>query len=345
MTAPRPVELALMRGGTSRGPVLSFDAAPPEGSGRDDFARSLIGGTPVDGLGGGTPTTSKIVLVRQSQTRDVDLEYIVGNLAPSGGVVDWSGTCGNMTAAVIPYAAMTGLLTPRAGAEPFRLRNLATAGLIDVTVHDLQSLDSPGVEVLLTTSYLDPGGAVLGATLPTGKPRDLIDVDGEAIECTIIDVTHPYLLLRYDQVVGNGNVNDSVIAERIERIRGTVCVRLGLCRDANEAAEFSAAVPRAVLVHPKAERGADVQITAVSMGQAIGSVPVTAAMSLAAARRIDGTLLGDEGSNSGVSGSWIAGPAAGMRAQATVDGSGRVASASVERTARSLMRGTAWVAS
>ena len=342
MTGRWPVELAIMRGGTSRGPVLRFEAAPSAGPARDDFARSLIGSMPADGLGGGTPTTSKIVLVRQSQNGDVDLEYVVGNLAPAGGAIDWSGTCGNMTAAVVPYAAVSELLARRDG-QRFRLRNLATAGLVDVTVNDPWSLDCRGAEVRLSTSYLDPGGAVLGTTLPTGNPRDVIEVDDEAIDYTIIDVTHPYLFLRYDQVVGGGNVDDTAIANRIERVRGTVCARLGLCGDADAAAQVSAAVPRAVLVHAEPERGVDVRITAVSMGQAIGSVPVSAAMSIAAASGIDGTLISDEARAGCDGGICVAGPAASIRARATVDGSGRVECASVDRTARCLMRGTAWV--
>jgi 2-methylaconitate cis-trans-isomerase PrpF len=344
MTGRRPVELAIMRGGTSRGPVLRFDAAPPEGSARDDFARSLIGSTPVDGLGGGTATTSKVVLVGQPQNGDdVDLEYVVGNLSPTGGAVDWAGTCGNMTAAVIPYATMSGLLALRGDDQRFRLRNLATAGLVDVTVHDLRSLDRPGAEVPLTTSYVEPGGAVLGATLPTGNPRDVLEFDGEAIDFTIIDVTHPYLFLRYDQVVGYEDVDNEAIAERIERIRGAVCVLLGLCDDANTARQVSAAVPRAVLVHAEPERGVDVRITAVSMGQAIGSVPVSAAMSIAAASGIGGTLIGDKARADPDGGIRVAGPAASIRAWAAGDGSGHVACASVDRTARCLMRGTAWV--
>jgi 2-methylaconitate cis-trans-isomerase PrpF len=342
MTERRPVDLAIMRGGTSRGPVLRFEAAPPEGSERDNFACALIGRTPLDGLGGGTPTTNKLVLVRQAQNGDADLEYIVGNIGPTGGTVDWSGTCGNMTAAVVPYAAISGMLPPGGDEQRFRLRNLATDGLVDVTVRDARSLGTPGSHVVLHTSYLDPGGAVLGSVLPTGQPRDLIEVDGEKIDCTILDVTHPYLLLRHDQVVGEGNVDDPAIRKRIERIRGTVAVRLGRCGDAGAARDVSAAVPRAILVHPDCEPGVDLRVTAVSMGQAIRSVPVTAAMSLAAASRMDCTLVAN-GRNDSVDGLCVAGPDASIHAWATVDASGRIAHTSVDRTARCLMLGTTWL--
>ena len=342
MNGRRSVELAIMRGGTSRGPVLGLDSAPPAGPDRDALARSLIGSNPVDGLGGGTPITSKVVLVGRSAADGVDLDYIVGNLDPAGDAVDWAGTCGNMTASVVPYAHLAGLVDRDEDRTGFRLRNLATDGLIDITVGTPDLLDSPGEEVALTTSYLDPGGAVLDETLPTGKPQDVLDVDGERFDCTLIDVTHPYLLLRYEQVVGSADVDDPAIVARIERIRATMCVTLGLSANVDEARRVSPAVPRAILVHPDHEPDTDLRITAVSMGQPIRSVPVTAAMSLAAAYGMDGTLVYDEKGTPG-DGIRISGPAASIRGQATVDGSGRVVSAAVDRTARCLMLGAVWV--
>ena len=97
------------------------------------------------------------------------------------------------------------------------------------------------------------------------------------------------------------------------------------------------------LVHAEPGQDVDLRITAMSMGQAIGSVPVSAAMSIAAASGIDGTQISDQAPAGREGGICIAGPAAGIRARATVDGSGRVACASVDRTARCLMSGTAWV--
>lgn len=333
-----------MRGGTSRGPVLRAEDAPEAGAERDSFALSLVGRSMVDGLGGGTPTTSKVVLVQPGRTPGVDFEYIVGNLAPEAGTVDWSGTCGNMTAAVVPYAAGSGLLPDdHIGGNRFRLRNLATDGLVDVTVADPASLLA-GEEVRLTTSYLSPGGAVLRTTLPSGRAQDVIGVEGKQIAFTLIDVTHPYLFIRYEQVVGRSErVSDRATLDRVERIRAAVCVELGLVRDAASAAQLSASVPRVVLIHQALPAGADLYVTAVSMGHAIASVPVTAAMSLAAAARIPGTLVAEMAGAGSAAGLCIAGPKGTIRAQAVVDGSGVVTSASADRTARRLLEGTAWV--
>lgn len=320
----RPVDLTLVRGGTSRGPVLRLDAAPPPGPERDRFARAVVlgSGALADGLGGGTATTAKIVLVGPG---DDGLDYLVGNLDPTSDVVDWSGTCGNMTAAVVPSAVADGLLPP--GTARVRLRNLATNGRVDVSVADPAALDRPGDEVRLTTTYRDPGGAVLGAVLPTGSARDVLDVDGERVDATIVDVTHPYLLVPQAQAEG-----------RLEKVRSAACLRLGLVDDPADAARLSAAVPRLLLLYPEAG-AADLRITAVSMGQPIDTVPVTAAMALAAAARIAGTLVEGLGSERGLR---VASPSATLDAHAEVDGAA-VVSAAVDRTARILLRGRAWV--
>ncbi|WP_375504136.1 PrpF domain-containing protein [uncultured Jatrophihabitans sp.] len=338
MNARHTLDVALMRGGTSRGAVLPIEAAPTPGPRRDELARSLIGGVLVDGLGGGSPTTSKVVLVGKGT--DVDFDYIVGNVAADASVVDWSGTCGNMTAAVVPYAAMAGLLSDNARTR-YRLRNLATQRPVDIEVHDPRSLQRPGNEVGLTTTYLEPGGAVLGKTLPTAQPVDLLEVDGATVKTTIVDVAHPYLFVRFKDALGDTDVSSPEAAERIERIRSAACVRLGLSASAEEARYSSAAVPRIVLLHQDSAP-ADVRITAISMGQPIRSVPVTAAMCLAAARQIAGTLVAGPDTGSGDTETRVIGPAGEVRARAETDRSGHVLSTSVRRDARCIMRGTVW---
>jgi 2-methylaconitate cis-trans-isomerase PrpF len=321
--------------------VLDLAAAPAAGTGRDRFARRLVGKTPVDGLGGGTPITNKVVLVGSSTDGETDVEYIVGNVAADASVVDWSGTCGNMTAAVVPFAAMAGMLPRKPDDARFTLRNLATRRTVNVSVDNPESLGSVGTEVRLTTEYVSPGGSVLGSTLPTGKPRQTIAVDDHEFDGTIIDVTHPYLLLRRDQILDGRVAIDDRAANQLERIRGEVCVMLGLCGDAASAREVSPAIPRLVLIHPEAAAGVDVRITAISMGHPIPTVPVTAAMSIAAACRLNGTVVGALPPTDSDRGVYIAGPSTKIRAWADVDETNSVRSTSVGRTARCLMRGTA----
>ncbi|KPM51966.1 hypothetical protein ACG83_30795 [Frankia sp. R43] len=319
--------------------MLDLQVAPGAGPQRDQLARALIGRNAVDGLGGGTPVTNKVVLVGAGSVPGAELDFIVGNVSGDGGTVDWSGTCGNMTSAVVPFAAVTGLLDLSRRRGPIRLRNLATDGLVDVALPGGGlKLGEVGTEIKLTTSFLDPGGLVLGSTLPTGRARDTVEVDNETFDFSLIDVTHPYLFLFHAQVIGDRSLDAPATAARVESIRGAVCVRLGLCAHRDEAAASFAAVPRVVLLHPEPESSVNPRIIAVSMGQFIASVPVTAALSLAAARMMHGTIVGggplggsDEAVVHGLSGS--------VTAAADVDHDGRVRSVSVERTARVLMRG------
>jgi 2-methylaconitate cis-trans-isomerase PrpF len=194
------------------------------------------------------------------------------------------------------------------------------------------------------TAHLKPAGTVLGSVLPTGTAREEIAVDGRAYVASIIDVTHPYLFVRYDEVVGGNDVNDPAIVSLIEKIRAAACVRLGIVAKPEDAMAVSPAIPRVVLLHSRAEGDDGICITAVSMGKLIATVPVTAAMCLAAAKHMKYTLVAEiaDEQRSGDELQVIS-PAARLTAVAEVDAGGRIISTAVDRAVRSIMRGTAWV--
>lgn len=335
-----------MRGGTSRGPVLLADALPQEQAARDAAVVRLVGGERVqtDGLGGGSPTTSKVVVVNPvaDDSGGLLLDYSVGNIVVGLDAVDWRGTCGNMTATV-PLYALEEHIVPAPGDAPLRLRNTSTGGLIETLVAGA-GVHERGREAVVTTSYLDPSGAVLGALLPTGAGMDRIGLGASTYRASLVDVTHPYLFLLHDEVVGRGDVRNPDTLALIERLRGEMCVRLGLAASPDEAMRSSPAVPRVVLVH-RGESGDDgLKISAVSMGQPIATVPVTAAMCLAAACRIPSTLPARESAHRPHEGKLtVISPGARLSASAAIDGDGHVASVSVDRTVRTIMRGTAWI--
>jgi 2-methylaconitate cis-trans-isomerase PrpF len=342
----RAVENVVMRGGTSRGPVLLASALPNDAPERDSLVVRLVGGDAyqTNGLGGGNPTTSKVVVVDPAPKYQdsVDLDYAVGNIVVGHNSVDWSGTCGNMTAAVPIFALEEGLVSASAGGR-LRLRNLSTGGLIETFVQDPSS-HKRGDEVVVRTAHLNPAGTVLGSVLPTGAAREQIVVDGRAYEASIVDVTHPYLFLRYDEVVGRDDVNNPKIASLIEKIRGAVCVRLGVAAKPEEAMAVSPAIPRVVLLHARVPGDEGIRITAVSMGKLISTVPVTAAMCLAAARHMRNTLVAEisDGQHYGDD-LQVTASAARMTAAVELDADGTIMSTAVDRTVRSIMRGTAWV--
>jgi|GEM_PF-1993413 len=338
------IEVHVMRGGTSRGPVLLGADLPAAGPQRDSAVLRLVGDGPslVDGLGGGSPTTAKIVLVHPADPgEDVDFSYQVGNIVIGAGRVDWSGTCGNMTATVPLFALERGLIAQdRRGAV--RLRNLSTGGIIECDL-STQADHAPGRPACVRTAYLDPVGAVLGAMLPTGAASDVLEAGGRRVAASIIDISHPYLFLDHDEIVGDGDVGDPAIVAFIEAIRGEASYRLGQAPSAAAAMDASPAVPRVVLLHRQGA-GDDVAITALSMGQVISSVPVTAALCLAGARTIAGTLPSLMTGTASASGDIVVSSSAStLTAGVELAGNGGIRSVSVSRTTRTIMAGRAWI--
>ncbi len=345
----RPAELrvVVMRGGTSRGPVLRSGDLPADPEDRDDLLIRLVGGgdTQEDGIGGGGPATSKVVVVgiAEASTEHVDIDYAVGNIVLGEGLIDWQGTCGNMTAAV-PLFAIEEQLLGHESPSGIRLRNLSTGQLVDTELLDDVPAHRPGEPVVIRTTYLDPGAAVLPSALPTGTPRETLHVDGITYQSSIVDVAHPYLMLHHQAVVGGAVLSDPAVIERIERIRAAACVRLGLVASTADAARLSPSVPRVILIDEHLGSPDQLRVMAVSMGRPIATVPVTAALCLSAARAMPGTLVNQIFDDAPQPSTLlVSGPSAEITASAVVNADGRVHSASVERTARSILHGVALV--
>jgi 2-methylaconitate cis-trans-isomerase PrpF len=341
------ISLSLMRGGTSRGAVVVGSFLPDSSAERDELVLRVLGGTvpQTDGLGGGEPTTSKFVVV--SPTKDnaegAVLDFAVGNVVVGKDAVDWQGTCGNMTSTVAPFAVGESLV-PRTADGLYRLRNLSTGMLIDATVHDVERY-APGRATRVTTTFLNPTGTVTGRLFPLGSPRDVIRLAGRDYDCSVLDVTHPYLFLRHEQVVqepGFGGLEGA--RDLVERLRGEICLRLGLVSDPMQAMTLSPAIPRVVLVHSGAGKGSDLVVSPFSMGAPIKTVPVTAAMCLAAAAQLKSTIVSEVYSNTdGRSIVRVRSEQAAIEAAGEVDADGNVSAITVERDVRTIMSGFFWL--
>lgn len=329
-----PLALTVMRGGTSRGPVVRLADLPGEGAERDRIVLSLIGRgrSQLDGLGGGTPTTSKVVLVSEtSEHPDADVDYLVANVVVGKDLVDYTGTCGNMTATVQLYLASQGL---RPASGTCVLRNLSTGQLIR---SDLLDPPTAGDDVRVRTEYLDPGASILDRVLPTGHPLDLIAIAGGEFRASVVDVAHPYLFLDESEVLQAASGEPG---ELVEQIRGEVSRLLGFVNDASDAANVAPSVPRVILVRGFPEPEV-LEVQAYSMGHPVDIVPVTSALCAAAAIQIPGTLL-HEARPKGVQRDprlRVRAAASEVIVQADVDANGAVHSAAVERTARIILDG------
>ncbi|MGL1834501.1 4-oxalomesaconate tautomerase [Rhodocyclaceae bacterium SMB388] len=232
-----------MRGGTSRGPF--FDAAdlPADQALRDKVLLAVMGSPDrrqIDGLGGAHPLTSKVGIVRISTTPGVDLDFLFAQLLPDKATVDTTPNCGNMLAAVVPFALETGMVAPRGDTTTLRVLTLNTGMQCDITVHtpggrvrydgDARIDGVPGTSAPIRINFLDTAGSVCSGLLPTGRVRDVID----GIDVTCIDNGMPMVLFRATDVGRSGyeaaaelNADDALKA-RIERLRLAAGVAMGL---------------------------------------------------------------------------------------------------------------------
>ncbi|NMG14106.1 4-oxalomesaconate tautomerase [Aromatoleum bremense] len=223
-----------MRGGTSRGPF--FDAAdlPADTTLRDRVLLAAMGSPDrrqIDGLGGAHPLTSKVGIVRKSGVPGVDLDFLFAQLQPDKDTVDTTPNCGNMLAAVVPFALETGMVQPQGGTTTLRVLTLNTDMQCDITVQtpggqvsyegDARIDGVPGTSAPIKINFLDTAGSVCSGLLPTGHVRDVID----GIEVTCIDNGMPLVIFRAADAGRSGYESvaelnaDRELKARLERLR------------------------------------------------------------------------------------------------------------------------------
>lgn len=378
----RWIDAAFVRGGTSKGlffraedlPPVSEDSAGsgPDRSAWDAIFTSAMGspdafGRQLDGMGGGISSLSKVMVVSRSDRAGVDLDYTFGQVEIAEAVVDYSGNCGNLSAGVVPFALLTGLIAAGDGWHVFRLFNTNTGKLVDVglTVEDGQAVIDgefvvPGVSgagAPIELIYPDPAGSRTGALLPTGRARESIDADGRMFDVSLIDATLPLVIVPGSAVGLNGvELPETIDADRpamrvIADLRRNAAVRMGLCTTPEEAPQV---VPKvAVLTFPQETtlldgsvlpaEDADVVVRMISMGQAHKAVPGTGAMCLAAAALIPDTIIQGIIARSPQPSSppevRLATPSGVVTAAARDESANTITATSLFRTARVLMRG------
>ena len=367
-----------MRGGTSKG--LFFDPAdlPADPARRDALLLRVLGspdpyGTQIDGLGGATSSTSKVALVSRSTRPGFDVDYRFGAVAVGEPVIDWSGNCGNLSAAVGVFALCRGLVAaPGDGVAAIRIwqANLNEAIVAHIPIRGGQPVEDggftlagvafPGAEIAL--DFLDPGGAT--ALLPSGRPLDRLTVPGLGeIEATLLNAGNPTVFVRAAALGLSGCETradfdrDAALLVRCEAIRAQGAVAMGLAVSAEDATARRPHTPKLAFVAPardyRASDGApvaaaDIDLVAriLSMGALHHAFTGTGAVALAVASILPGTLVHQLLGGRLISGDEVRiGHAAGVMAVgASVveeDNRWRVEKAVLRRSARRLMEG--WV--
>jgi len=223
-----------MRGGTSRGPFFNAADLPADVPTRDKVLLAVMGSPDkrqIDGLGGAHPLTSKVGIVSRSERPGVDLDFLFAQLQPDKDTVDTTPNCGNMLAAVVPFALETGLAKPQGAATTLRVLTLNTDMQCDITVQtpdghvsyegDARIDGAPGFSAPIKISFLDTAGSVAPGLLPTGNVRDTID----GCEVTCIDNGMPLVMFRAEAVGRSGYESvdqlnaDTELKARLETLR------------------------------------------------------------------------------------------------------------------------------
>lgn len=292
------VNCLMMRGGTSRAAFFRAEDLPSDAPARDRILMAAMGaGHPlqVDGIGGGNPLTSKVAIVGRSDDPRADIDYLFAQVGVDAGTVDTRANCGNILAAVAPFAIETGLVVARSPTTTVRIRQVNTDTIALATVrtpggrlrydgdHLIAGLDNPAAPVRL--SFLDQAGAITGRLLPTGRPTDVIG----GIAVSVVDYAIPVMIvdarsfgLRGDESPADLDANRTLFRD-VEEIRREAGRLMGL-------GDVSRSVtPKVALVSPPGN-GGTLTSRYLMPWQAHKSHAVTGALCLAAATRIDGSV-------------------------------------------------------
>ena len=376
-----------MRGGTSKGVFFRLHDLPPQaqvsGPARDALLQRIIGspdpyGKHIDGMGGATSSTSKAVIVSRSERPGHDVDYLFGQVSIDKPFVDWSGNCGNLSAAVGPFAISRGLIDaeriPHNGTTTVRIwqANIGktiiahvpiTNGLVQETGDFvLDGVTFPAAEVVL--EFLDPAAeeeGAGGAMFPTGNLVDELNVPGVGtLKATMINAGIPTIFINADAIGYTGtelqddiNANPAALA-MLETIRAHGAMRMGLIKTLEEADQRQH-TPKVAFVAPPADYTAssgkqiatsdiDLLVRAMSMGKLHHAMMGTAAVAIGTAAAIPGTLVNLAAGGGVRSAVRFGHPSGTLRVGAEaehIDGQWRVTKAIMSRSARVLMEG--WV--
>ncbi len=375
------VPATYMRGGTSKGVFFRLQDLPEAcqvpGAARDALLLRVIGspdpyGQQIDGMGGATSSTSKTVIVAKSEQPEHDVDYLFGQVAINKAFVDWSGNCGNLTAAVGAFAISGGLVDaariPENGICTVRIwqKNISKTIIAHVPIthgqvqetgdFELDGVTFPAAEVVI--EFMDPADGE-GSMFPTGNVVDELEVPGiGTFQATMINSGIPTIFLNAADIGYTGtelqkdiNSNAEALA-RFETMRAYGAVKMGLIADVAEAAARQH-TPKIAFVAPATEyvsssgktvaaSDIDVCVRALSMGKLHHAMMGTASVAIATAAAVPGTLVNLAAGGGAREAVTFGHPSGTLRvgaAAAQVDGEWTATKAVMSRSARVIMEG------
>ncbi|MCJ2036353.1 2-methylaconitate cis-trans isomerase PrpF family protein [Methylobacterium sp. J-068] len=370
-----------MRGGTSKALMLHRRDLPDDIAAWTPLLLSAMGspdpfGRQLDGMGGGVSSLSKVCVVARSERSDADLDYTFVQVSVTQDRIDLSGNCGNMLAAVGPFAIDEGIVAAADGPVTIRIHNTNTRKVVHaafavregraVYAGDLAIPGVAGTAAPVRLDFIDPGGATTGRLLPTGAVRDRLAVPGlGSVAVSMVDAANACVFVAAADLDVTATERPDALAaipgllDRLARIRVAASVAMGIAPDPDAAARIThvpfiglVAPPRdATTLSGEALAAKDMDLTArvISNGLPHQALPLTATLCLAVAARLPGSLVHAMAGPDSRNGLRVGMPSGILTADAGVeagpDGTFVVRRGSFYRTARPLMKGAVFVAS
>jgi len=374
---PRPdpeqvaVDCLFMRGGSSRGGFFLESDLPVDPHARAALLLALYGSPDlrqIDGIGGGDPLTSKAAVIGPPTHPEADLDYTFYQIGIDRAQVSTGGNCGNMLSAVGSFAVLKGLMKPQQPVTVVRV-HVTNIGQV-VTLHqpvrdgfprvdgDTAIPAVPGKGAGIVIDFGNCAGSMSGRLLPTGAPRDTLEIAGKQVTVSFVDAATPFVFVAARDLGAAGTelpaqiAADAALMDALEAIRGWAAVVLGRVTRPEDARNTTPNVPRVIMVAPPrafvtsdgATVGAgdmDLCVRQLAMQKPHNALAVTGAVCTAVAAQVPGTIVAELTASDRPQ-TRLGHPGGVLRVAASVEAGTPeplVRSASIERTARLIMQG------
>jgi 2-methylaconitate cis-trans-isomerase PrpF len=374
------IKCCIMRGGTSKAVFFLQNDLPADEELRDRVIRRIFGAPDVreiDGLGGADPLTSKLAIIGPPSRKDCDVDYLFGQVNMVEPMIDYVGNCGNISSAVGPFAIDEGLVRAVEPVTTVRIHQVNTHRVIIAHVpvkngkaevegqHVILGVPGTGAKIML--DFADSAGSITDKLLPSGNVIDFLYVEGEGkFEVSLVDAANPLVFLRASDLGLTGAESPQEIdsraelLEKIEKLRSLAAQKIGLVDDWRKATRERPYVPFVALCAPPVsypewttgnqvdESSIDLSVRLLFMQKMHKTFPVTGAICTVAASMIPGTIA-NQVARPGIveRGEVRIGHPAGIMVPSgevkEEKGAFVLKKAAVDRTARCLMRGYAFV--
>lgn len=266
----RKIPCVYMRGGTSKACFFNDKDLPDNPAERDKVILSVFGSPDrrqIDGMGGANTSTSKCAVIGKSNRTDADVDYDFGQVDVNNPIVGKTMNCGNISSAVGPYAVDEGLVEAIEPITTVRIYNKNTKKIIvaEVPVKDGKAMTEgdfaidgvPGTGAKITLKFVNPQGAASGKLLPTGNPKDYIEIDRKTYEYSFVDSANPVIFVHPEEFGLTGTEIPSQfnalptyneICQTLEVIRGTGAITLGFAKNLEDARINSQTLPKIAFI-------------------------------------------------------------------------------------------------